>query len=77
MEQVLSGLGGRLEVFYFTFGESDAYVIADLPYNVSTVAVSLAAGASGTVQLKTTVLITPEEMDQAIKKTVDYRAPGQ
>jgi uncharacterized protein with GYD domain len=74
---MLKGLGGTMEAFYYAFGESDAFVIADIPDNVTATAVALAVNASGAVRAKTTVLITPEEVDQAIKKTVKYRAPGQ
>lgn len=75
-EAAVKGLGGRLEAFYFAFGETDVYVIADVPDNVSAAAISLVVSASGAVRTKTTVLLTPEEMDQATKKTVSYRPPG-
>ena len=77
VQEMLKGLGGTMEAFYYAFGESDAFVIADIPDNVTATAVALAVNASGAVRAKTTVLITPEEVDQAIKKTVKYRAPGQ
>jgi uncharacterized protein with GYD domain len=77
VQEMLKGLGGTMEAFYYAFGESDAFVIADIPDNVTATAVALAVNASGAVRTKTTVLITPEEVDQAIKKTVKYRAPGQ
>jgi hypothetical protein len=38
---------------------------------------SLVINRSGMVHLKTIVLMTPEEVDQAIGQHVDYRAPGQ
>ncbi|MBI4214344.1 MAG: GYD domain-containing protein [Chloroflexi bacterium] len=76
VEQTVASLGGRLEAFYFGFGETDTYVIADLPDNASAAALALSVTASGAVVTKTTVLITPEEMDAATKKTVAYRAPG-
>ena len=66
VEQLIKDQGGTLEAFYFAFGENDFYGIADLPDNVSIAAISLAVGASGAVQVKTTVLLTPEEMDQAV-----------
>lgn len=75
-EAAVKSLGGRLEAFYFAFGETDVFAIADMPDNVSAAAVSLAVTASGAVNAKTTVLLTPEEMDQAAKKTVSYRPPG-
>lgn len=77
VEQMVTQLGGKLEAFYFGFGEADAIVIFDVPDNVSAVALSLAVNASGAVSLKTVPLLTPEEFDQATKKTIGYRAPGQ
>jgi hypothetical protein len=52
-------------------------IVVDLPGDVSAVAASLIVNATGTVNARTTVLITPEEIDQATKITVDFRAPGQ
>jgi uncharacterized protein with GYD domain len=70
-------VGGRVEAFYFAFGEHDAYVIVAVPDIVTATAAALTVNASGAVQVRTTVLITPEEVDQATKKTVQYRPPGQ
>jgi len=69
--------GGAMEAFYYAFGETDCYVIGDLPDNASMAAVALTIGASGVVAVKTTVLLTPEEIDEATKKTPSYRAPGK
>jgi uncharacterized protein with GYD domain len=76
VENILKGLGGKVEAFYFAYGEDDAYVITDVPDAASGLAVSLAVNASGAVRLKTIPLITPEEIDAASKKAVAYRAPG-
>ena len=70
-------MGGRLESFYFAFGATDFYVVVELPDQVSAIAASLLANATETVHTQTTVLITPEEVDQALKKGGTYRAPGQ
>ena len=75
--KMLEQMGGSLESFYFSLGEDDAYVIVDVPDNISTLAVSLAVNASGAAGLATIPLITPEEMDAACKKTVSYRPPGE
>ncbi len=78
VEQLIKSVGGKLEAFYFVLGESDAVLLIDAPDNASVVAVSLATAAAGAVtNLKTSVLLTPEEMDQAAKKSVSYRPPGQ
>jgi uncharacterized protein with GYD domain len=75
-EQLVQGLGGTLEAYYFAFGDDDFFAIVDLPDNVTVAAASLVAAASGAVNAKTIVLITPEEIDQAVKMSVDYRPPG-
>jgi uncharacterized protein with GYD domain len=68
--------GGKLESFHFAFGDTDAYVIVDLPDNESATAVALTVGASGGASVETVVLLTPEEVDAAAKRSVDYRPPG-
>ena len=76
-EQAIKTAGGKLEAFYFAFGNRDAFVIVDAPDHATIVATSLAINASGAVRTRTTVLLTPEEIDQATKKSVKYTAPGQ
>ncbi len=76
VEKVVRDLGGKLEVFYFSFGDEDAIVIADLPDAVAAASLSLAVNAAGAVSLSTTPLLTPEEIDAACKKPPTYRAPG-
>lgn len=70
-------VGGTLETMYFAFGDTDVVVIADLPDAAAAAAVSMALGASGSVTSRTTVLLTPAEMDAAVKKTASYAAPGR
>src|SRR5437660_893923 len=76
-EQAIKSSGGKLEAFYFAFGEADAYVVVDAPDHATVASASLAITASGAVRTHTIVLLTPEEIDQAVKKGVTYRAPGQ
>lgn len=76
VDKLLSSVGGKVESFYFAFGDADAYVIVDVPDNVTAAAIALTVAASGSVRAKTTVLMTPEEVDQATKKSPAYRAPG-
>jgi uncharacterized protein with GYD domain len=68
--------GGSLEAFYFAFGGTDAYVICDLPDNATAAAVALAVNSSGAATAQTVVLMSPEEVDDATKTSVDYRSPG-
>ena len=72
----LGSVGGSLEAFYFSFGENDFYIIVDLPDNVTTTAVTLAGNVSGTFSIKGVPLLTADELDQAVKKSVDFRPPG-
>jgi uncharacterized protein with GYD domain len=76
VEKVVAGLGGKVEAFYFAYGEDDAYVITEVPDATAGLALSLAVNASGAVRISTIPLITPEELDAASKKAVSYRAPG-
>ena len=68
--------GGKLEAFYFAFGDDDVYLIAELPGNVEASAISLAVGASGAARIKTIVLLEPSQVDAAAKSKVGYRPPG-
>jgi uncharacterized protein with GYD domain len=76
VEKLAAAAGGKLEAFYYAFGEDDVYVIAEAPDNASAAAISLAVAASGAVRIRTAVLLTPEEIDLAAKASVEYRPPG-
>src|SRR6266852_2695707 len=77
VQAAIEAMGGKMEAYYFAFGESDVVVISDVPDNVTAAALAIGIGSTGTVSLKTTVLLTPEELDQATKKTIAFRAAGQ
>ena len=71
------GLGGRLESFYFAFGSHDFYAIADLPDQEAAMALAATIGASGAMSsFETVVLLTPEQADDAARRSVNYRPPG-
>jgi uncharacterized protein with GYD domain len=76
VRHAIEGLGGKLHSFDFAFGADDAVVLVELPDNVAAAAVGLAVSASGLTTTRMTVLITPEEIDQAAKKTVAHTPPG-
>ena len=76
-EAAVKSTGGSLESMYFAFGDDDVYCIIDAPDNVSVAAASMAIGASGLVKPTTVVLLTPEEVDQAVKKNPTYTPPGR
>jgi uncharacterized protein with GYD domain len=74
--KVAESVGGRLECFYFAFGDPDVFTIVELPDNESAAAVALTVNAAGGASVRTVVLLAPEEVDAAAQKSVDYRPPG-
>ena len=75
-KELIEGLGGRMESFYFAFGNTDVYVIADFPDNVSAAAAALTVCAGGGATARTVVLLTADEADAAAVKKTTYRPPG-
>jgi len=69
-------VGGKIDSFYFAFGGTDVYLIADLPDNEAAAALALTVSAAGGAAVKTTVLITADQIDDAVAKTVKYTPPG-
>ena len=76
VKALAESVGGTLESFYFAFGHPDVYTVVDLPDNETAAAVALTVNSSGAVSVKTVVLLTPEDVDAAAKRSVDYRPPG-
>ena len=76
-QKAVKSLGGKVEAFYFAFGDFDAYMICDMPDHASATSLALTVGASGAVAVKTVVLITADEVDAATQKKMAYRAPGK
>src|SRR3989442_774009 len=72
-EQAAKSVGGKIESFYFAFGDADAFVIADVPDHASASAISLAVSASGGAHCKTIILMTPDEVDQEDKNVSESR----
>ena len=77
VKKAVESMGGKLEAFYFAFGETDVYAIAEMPDNANAAAFAMVVGLGGGATVTTTVLITPEEADEIVKKTADYRPPGK
>jgi uncharacterized protein with GYD domain len=74
---LVESLGGKIECMYFAFGTTDVVAIVDMPDPASAAAASLTIGASGGLSGNLTVLLTPEELDQATKKSARYTPPGK
>jgi uncharacterized protein with GYD domain len=77
LEKLANSMGGKLEAVYYAFGETDIFVLMDLPDNASAAAIGLTVNAAGGANARTTVLLTPEDIDAAAKKHPGYRPPGQ
>jgi uncharacterized protein with GYD domain len=77
VDSAVKAMGGHLETLYFAFGDADVVAIIDVPDNITAATLAIGIASTGTVGLKTTVLMTPEEVDQATKKTLSFRAAGQ
>ena len=69
-------VGGKVESFYFAFGSTDVFVVADLPDNSAAAALALTVTSGGGATVATTVLLTPDELDQAAASKVKYQPPG-
>ncbi|MDN0194543.1 GYD domain-containing protein [Streptomyces sp. S.PNR 29] len=76
VKRTIEGLGGRIETMYWAFGDDDVYLTVELPGNTSAAALGLVVSAAGGVRTSTVVLLSAEEIDEAVQQKVDYRAPG-
>ena len=76
VQSAVKSIGGKLEAFYFTFGSDDVVLIADLPDNSAAAAITIVTGSTGLVNIRTTTLLTPDEVDKALEITAKYRPPG-
>lgn len=75
-KEVVESLGGKLESFYFAFGTTDVYAVADFPDQASAAAAALTVSAGGGATVRTVVLLAPDEIDTAVAKKATYRPPG-
>lgn len=76
-KKAIESLGGRMEAYSFALGGTDFFIILEAPDNVKAIAGSLVANASGTVKVNITALVSPEEVDLAVKQTMEWRPPGK
>ena len=76
VKQAVESMGGTLEGYYFAFGDKDIVGIVDMPGNTEMIALATAFASGGAASgLKTTVLLTPEEIDDSLKLHADYEPP--
>ena len=77
VKKSVKSLGGKVQSFHFAFGAEDAVVVVDFPDNIAAAALGLAVAAKGLVGVRTVVLLTPAEIDEAAKRQVTYTPPGK
>ena len=77
VEKFFKSQGGSIEAYYYAFGDTDLYIIGEFPNHAAVTAWALTVAATGTISVKTTVLLTPEEVDAAAKLKATYSAPGK
>jgi uncharacterized protein with GYD domain len=77
VQAAVAAVGGKVEAFYYAFGPDDVIIILDLPDNVTAAAVALTSSGSGGVRVRTTPLLTVEEVDKALEVKMRYRKPGE
>ena len=76
VDDLFKSLGGTVEAFYYAFGDCDVFIIGDLPDNTAASALAIRVNAAGVTTLRTTVLLTAQDIDTAVKKNTIYRPPG-
>ena len=77
VQAAVKALGGRVETFYYCFGKDDAITIIEFPDNITAAAFSLKTSQTGALRIRTTPLLTVEEVDRALEVEIPYRAPGE
>lgn len=76
VETLTSSLGGSLVSLDFAFGSDDVYAIFELPDDETAAAMSMRITATGSVTVDTIKLLSPEQIDAAIDRDLEYRKPG-
>jgi len=74
--KLVASAGGSLESFYFALGADDAYIVCDLPDNMTAAATAMRVAATGMVVNRWVALLTAEEVDRATAAELSYDPPG-
>ncbi|AWK74723.1 MULTISPECIES: GYD domain-containing protein [Rhodococcus] len=74
--RMVESIGGTVESCYFALGGRDLFVIGDVPDEVAAAALGIRTAASGAARSESVMLLTPEQIDDAVRREADYRAPG-
>ena len=76
----IEAVGGKLQGFWYAFGDYDAYTLWEAPDNVAMAAVAIAISGGGALsKFETTPLLTVDETLDALRRAqaVKYRPPGE
>lgn len=78
---LLEAVGGRLDAYYWMFGDHDGFVIADVPDSTTAATVSLAVSSTGAFAgLETHELIPADQIGQLLERAKtaasQYTPPG-
>jgi uncharacterized protein with GYD domain len=81
VQALVEPLGGKVEGYYFMFGQDDGMVLVDMPDSQSAAAASLAVGSTGAfARLHTHELIPADQINAVLAKAKaarqTYRPPG-
>ena len=77
VESAFKSVGGKVDCMYYSFGDYGVVLVADCPDATSAAALAFAVSSTGLAHTKTTPLLTVEETDKALEKSVSYKAPGK
>ncbi|MFE9653264.1 MULTISPECIES: GYD domain-containing protein [unclassified Micromonospora] len=73
----IEAMGGKVDSIHFSFGKYDTYAVCELPDHKTAAALAVAIRAAGGLDTRVTSLLTPDEVDEAVRVQPTYQAPGQ
>ena len=78
IQTLVDSVGGTVETMYWAFGETDFFLITDLPDAIAAGALSTKVAVTGIASVKTTQLLSADDVDKIVSRaqSVDYRPPG-
>lgn len=77
VQAAMKSVKGKVESFYYAFGPDDVVLIVDAPDNIAIASISLRASSTGLVNIRTTPLLTIDEVDQALEVAINFRGAGE
>ena len=77
VEKFFGSAGGKLESWYFDYGESSAYGFVDYPDEVSAATAQATVNAAGLARVTYTPVLSAEDADKAFAKSLATRPPQQ